>query len=139
MNSVECLNCGFEFELEKIHNDKLGYFTMCPNCESSFDLQSPQEKILEKYFKVYNNTDNTISLEQWTKGGVDMYIGDLNKDNIIEELEEYLDNFDIDEEIDMYRQGEDYKRAFTIRESVEDFESWVEYIENVIKELKEIE
>lgn len=35
---VKCLNCGYEFELEKCYNDELGDFAVCPECESSFDV-----------------------------------------------------------------------------------------------------
>lgn len=61
-------------------------------------------------------------VESWTNGGVDMIIT-LMPFNF-DELCEWCDSFDIDEEIDIHRQGNDYCESFTIRESVEDFENW---------------
>jgi predicted unusual protein kinase regulating ubiquinone biosynthesis (AarF/ABC1/UbiB family) len=75
-----------------------------------------------------------------TIGGVDMIItiSKTSKDNLITQLEDYIESFEenMDEEIDLYREGKDYREAFTIRESVKDFENWVEYIKGIIEELK---
>ena len=57
-------------------------------------------------------------------------------DDIITQLENYINNFDIDEEIDLYRQDERYRSTFTITESVKDFQNWIKFIENIIIELK---
>lgn len=105
-------------------------------------LTDKQKEILERYFGVditeYSN-GNFLSLEQWTNGGVDMIIEiDMQEENIITELEKYVDNFDIDEEIDLYREGKDYRDNFTITESLHDFEEWLKYVKRCIKELKEV-
>ena len=102
-------------------------------------MNEKQKEILDKIFNVYDSTDDKyIELEAWTDGGVDMIIDiDKNKD-IIDELETYIDNFDIDEEIELYREDKRYKDAFTIRESLNDFESWLSYIEQIKNELKEV-
>lgn len=79
-------------------------------------MNDKQREILEDNFNVYEQ-DNYIELETWTNGGVDMFI-DIKKDeDIIKELENYIDMFDIDEEIELYRESKDYRDAFTIRES----------------------
>lgn len=96
------------------------------------------EKILEKYFNIYEY-DNYCDLENWTDGSVNMLIPIDKSKNIIEELENFIENFNIDEEIEIHRENEYYKKDFTIRESLEDFENWVEYIKNIIEELKKIE
>lgn len=100
-------------------------------------ITNKERKILEKYFG-FSELNENYELEQWTNGGVDMiiYIDKNSNETLIEQLEEYIDNFDIDEEIDLYRENEDYKSNFTIRASLEDFENWVEYINDIIKELK---
>lgn len=103
-------------------------------------ITKQEMKILKNNFGIYEDNE-FYELEQWTNGGVDMII-DIWKDkneNITEQLEEYLENFDIDEEIDLYRQDKHYRDNFRITESVKDFESWVKFIENIIKELKECE
>ncbi|MDR0287811.1 MAG: hypothetical protein LBI03_08955 [Clostridiales bacterium] len=35
---VSCLNCEHEFVLTKLYRDGLGWYTTCPECESSFDV-----------------------------------------------------------------------------------------------------
>lgn len=102
-------------------------------------MNEKQREILEDNFNIYEDTnDDYIQLEAWTNGGVDMFI-DIKKDeDVIKELENYIDIFDIDEEIEIYRQAEDYKQAFTIRESLEDFENWIEYIQDIINQLEEV-
>ena len=101
------------------------------------EFNDKQLEILERYFgymELYEK-DN-LFLETYTNGGVDMIIYlDANK-NIIENLEEYINNFDMDEEIEMYRQDKTYKNSFTISESVDDFREWERYIRRIIKLLK---
>ena len=103
-------------------------------------INKKQREILEENFNVeeieYSN-GKYLSLEQWTNGGVDMIIELDMKEDLIKGLEDYLEGFDIDDEIDLYRESKEYREHFRITESVRDFEDWVEFIENVIKELKE--
>lgn len=101
------------------------------------ELTQKELEFLEKHFDIYNN-DDCYELEQWTDGGVDMIISLLKDDNrfnnMLEQFKYYVEGFDIDEEIDIYRQNENYKNNFTIVESVKDFESWVEFINNILEE-----
>lgn len=99
-------------------------------------LSKKQREILENNFANIYEDETELELEQWTNGGVDMIIYFDKNQDIIEELEKYVDNFDIDEEIDLYRENKDYRENFTIRESLEDFENWIEFVQNVINELK---
>lgn len=105
-------------------------------------MNNKQKEILKKHFDMeditYSNGVYT-SLEQWTNGGVDMIIEFEKNRNVIDALQEYIDNFDIDEEIEIYRQDKRYRENFTIRESLADFENWIDFIRNIIKQLKESE
>lgn len=101
-------------------------------------------KITETEMKVLLDTFNVIEdkqgydLESWTDGGVDMIIN-LPKDtekSLITLLKDFIQSFDIDEEIDIYRQDEEYRNHFTIRDSITDFEDWVSSVENVIEILE---
>lgn len=101
-------------------------------------------KITETEMKVLLDTFNVIEdkqgydLESWTDGGVDMIIN-LPKDTekpLITLLKDFIQSFDIDEEIDIYRQDEEYRNHFTIRDSITDFEDWVSSVENVIETLE---
>lgn len=101
-------------------------------------------KITETEMKVLLDTFNVIEdnqgydLESWTDGGVDMIIN-LPKDtekSLSTLLKDFIQSFDIDEEIDIYRQDEEYRNHFTIRDSITDFEDWVSSVENVIEILE---
>lgn len=102
------------------------------------EITSKERKLLVELFNI-SESANDLELESWTDGGVNMFIGiDKNSDNnLLEQLERFVENFDIDEEIDIHRQDTDYRRRFTIRESINDFENWVDYIEECISKLEE--
>ena len=99
-------------------------------------MNRKQREFLEDNFKIYEDEDQ-LELEQWTNGGVDMIIYVYKNKDIIEQLQDYVDNFDIDDEIDMYRQDKSYRDNFRITESVKDFEDWIKYIKTIINVLKE--
>ena len=99
-------------------------------------ITSEERKILENHFSIFENESN-YELETWTNEGVDMVIT-IKKDGgtLLEQLTEYIDNFDIDSEIDMYRENEEYRNNFTIKESIEDFEDYISNIKDLIEELE---
>ena len=101
-------------------------------------ITSKEREMLEELFNVSESADD-LELESYTDGGVDMFITieKDNSNNLLEQLERFVENFDIDEEIDIHREDENYKRNFTIRESINDFENWVDYIEECISKLEE--
>lgn len=103
-------------------------------------ITNEEKKILEQRFGVYEN-ENNYELENWTDRGVNMFINiDKNSnENLLEQLETFVDNFNLDEEIDYHRENVDYKLNFTIKESIEDFESWLDCLLALIEELKELE
>jgi hypothetical protein len=88
-------------------------------------------------FKVHLMEQDNVQcaeIETWTNGGVNM-IHFLNPFTI-EEFEGRVNDFDVDEEIDLHREGNDYKNAFTIRESVEDFEDYHNRLKDVLSKLQ---
>ena len=100
-------------------------------------VTSKEREMLEELFNVSESADD-LELESYTDGGVDMFITieKDNSNNLLEQLRLFVENFDIDEEIDIHRQDTDYRRNFTIRESINDFENWVDYIEECISKLE---
>lgn len=84
-----------------------------------------------------------IEIEQWTDGGVDMIHlidgrdRDMNDpDWWKDELEAISEAFDVDEEIDINRQDEKYRSAFTYRQSVEDFEDYDRWLKGIAEQAK---
>ena len=101
-------------------------------------ITSKERELLVELFNI-NESAYGLELESCTDGGVNMLIGiDKNSDNnLLEQLERFVENFDIDEEIDIHREDAYYRRKFTIKESIRDFENWVDYIEECISKLEE--
>ena len=84
-----------------------------------------------------------IIMEQWTDGGVYMMHlidgrdRDMNEPDWWKyELESIYEAFDVDEEIDLNRQNEKYRSAFTYRQSVEDFENYDKWLEGIAEQAK---
>lgn len=66
-----------------------------------------------------------IEMETWTDGGVNMIV-------CLENDKGLLENFDVEEEIDLHREGESYKRAFTLRQSLNDFEDYLKWLNKIV-------
>ena len=73
-------------------------------------------------------------VEKWTNGGVDMVICLMPFKK--EEFIEYVNDFDIDSEIDLYRQDKQYKNDFTIAESLKDFTDFLNDLKEVSSKLQ---
>lgn len=99
-----------------------------------------QMEELDKHFRIYDN-DSEIELESWTDGGVDMIFCIYKDENIdyLEQFKNYIDDFDIDEQIDLYRQDEQYRKEFSISKSLKDFEGYLKKLRKIYKALKELD
>lgn len=95
-------------------------------------LTKQELKLLEEKFKIYENNKD-YELEAWTDSGVDMFIVLDRKDgnSFLNQFRGYVKDFDIDNEIDLHRQSEDYRNNFTIKESLEDFEDFVKTLKEI--------
>lgn len=80
--------------------------------------------------------DNQIcaEIEKWTEGGVDMIITLMPF--TIEEFIDYVNDFDVDDEIDTHRQDERYKKDFTISQSLKDFKKFQNDLKKVVKKMQ---
>ena len=103
-------------------------------------INEKEKGILERYFDIHEDNDS-YELENWTDGGVNMiiYISKCNGKSVLEQLQEFVRDFDLDEEVDLYRQDKSYKENFTIKESVADFENWLNLLGTIIDSLLEID
>jgi hypothetical protein len=96
-------------------------------------------KELEKFFEendfqvhlIEQDDQQCAEVEMWTDGGVDMIIT-LMPFNV-KEFKEYVKDFDIDEQIDIHRQADDYKKAFKISESLKDFTKYHNHLKKIVK------
>lgn len=75
-------------------------------------------------------------VEKWTDGGVDMIFTLMPF--TAEKFIERVNDFNIDEEIDLHRQGKDYRNAFTISESLKDFKNFQKGLKKVVQRLKNL-
>ena len=72
-------------------------------------------------------------IEKWTDGGVDMIIW-LNPFTI-DEFKNYVNDFDVDEEIESHREDKQYKNAFTISQSLKDFTDFKNHLIEIASKL----
>ena len=102
------------------------------------EISKKQMDILNRYFKVTENI-RSYELESWTNCGVDMfiYIDKLSNDSLEDQLDQFVDSFDIDEVIDIHREDSNYRETFKIETSLEDFKYWINNVEEIIKELRQ--
>ena len=94
----------------------------------------------ENGFNVYQfeqDGQQCAEVEKWTDGGVDMIITLIPF--IKDEFISYVDDFDIDEKIDFYRNDKSYKNTFTIRQSLKDFTEFNNMLKRVVEKLKKEE
>lgn len=106
--------------------------------EKKMELNKRERKILEQHFGIYE-TESNYELEGFTSEGVNMFIY-IDKDTdteLVEQLNDYVNNFNVDEEIDLHRENEEYRNHFTIQDSLDDFHSWLDIVQEVIVELEE--
>ena len=61
------------------------------------------------------------------------YPDGLTAQNILEELKKISAHFDLDEELDLHRQGGSYRKAFSIRDGLEDFETYAERLTEFLR------
>lgn len=96
------------------------------------------QDFFELFFSVHVKKEDTdMELETWTDGGVNMIIY-IKKDNCIDAFIEYVNWFDIDNEIELHRESDTYRHAFTIRQSLTDFETFHEWLEDIVNIIEEV-
>lgn len=73
-----------------------------------------------------------LEMETWTDGDVNMIVWLENEDNLLEDFKEYVEDFDIDYEIELHREDKRYRDAFSLRESLNDFEDYVKWLKKIV-------
>jgi len=81
------------------------------------------EKIKDNWH--YETLDNVMYLSTHTNGGVEINIVVEENEDMLTVFNQYFEDFDIDSEVELHRQDKNYCDNFTIRESVKDFEDFV--------------
>lgn len=105
-----------------------------------YEKLSDEQKVLFDYiedngfqihlYTCHGDEEICAEVEDWTGCGVDM-IADLQP-FCYDKLYDYYNYFDVDEEIEIHRQDKRYRDAFSIRQSLEDFEAWEERIKSLV-------
>lgn len=97
------------------------------------------EKIQEFFELFFANVDichfsngDGLEMETWTDGGVNMIVCLEDEKGLIENFKDYVEYFDVEEEIDLHRQRESYKKAFTLRQSLDDFEDYLKWLNKIV-------
>lgn len=82
------------------------------------------------------DNEQCAEVEKWTDGGVDMIFSLMPFSE--KEFIKRVESFDIDEEIDLYRQDAGYRAAFKFSESVKDFTNFQKDLGKTVKKLKKL-
>ncbi len=116
-------------------------------------------KTLDQIFDIIENNEISIikyteenklcgyELNTYTMGGVNQIIfldfrdnGNPEKYNdFIEKFSKRVKSIDIDDEIELNRQDQNYKDNFSLRESLNDFEEWKDTLGEIVKKIQLIE
>jgi hypothetical protein len=107
------------------------------NSKGDISIDQLQSFFEENDFNVHlfeQDMKQYAEVEKWTDGGVDMIftLCPFNKESFIERV----NDFDIDEEIDLHRQAQDYKNAFTITQSVKDFTNFHNHLKEIVSKIE---
>lgn len=110
--------------------------------EAIFDI------IVNKGISIYNYEENDklcgYELNTYTEGGLNQIIfidfrdtnkDPLNADDFKELFLERIKSIDVDEEIEMNRQDERYRAAFTLTEALKDVKAWKKDLKKLAKSL----
>lgn len=131
---------------EKIQIDSLDTIKYIPSRKEKIILDNIIKTLESFNYNVSllyeNGMVNCLEIETWSNSGVDMihtfyfpnnFQDIYDKNNINKQLQEILDNFSIDDEIDLHRQDKRYKDNFTIQESLNDFTEYQSKLEDLAK------
>lgn len=144
----ECINnskISFDKKIDKnIVIDSLEEGTYIPTLKQKIVLENIIKTLESFGYRVSlygsNGMNNGIEIETWTTGGVNMhhliqfdenFIDIYNIEKINKQIEEIVDNFSVDDEIDIHRQADDYRQFFSIKSSLEDFEEYEKNLEEM--------
>lgn len=102
-----------------------------------FKMNYLQEFFENEGFEVYlfeQDDHSCAELEKWTDGGVDMIITlmPFTKNEFID----YVNDFDVDDLINTYRQDENYKINFTMAQSRKDFKKFHNDLKKTVKKME---
>lgn len=75
-------------------------------------------QFFEELSWIVHECNDCVEFKTWTKAGVNIIIS--LQAMTFDELSEYLDAVSCDEEIELLRQDERYRKQFTLKQSVED-------------------
>lgn len=94
------------------------------------------EKI-KSHFHVHEDKQ-VVELETWTEGSVNMFVH-LRKETAVSYLDQFknhIEEFSVDEEVDLHREDSHYRNHFTVTESVEDFQTYKEKLISILTEVE---
>ena len=84
----------------------------------------------------FDDETSMVEAETWTGGGVNMImeLEPFTKESFIS----LVNDFDIDEEIYLHRQGPLYKSHFSIEDSLNDFKEYKNRLDSIVSEMQNL-
>ena len=89
---LKCLNCGHEFE-GCISLDALGWHSLCPECEGSFDVDVPQGRIVMAFTDPDDDAEDAYAsfTDAFTGRSVNVYFAFDNPKDFIRKWNRIID------------------------------------------------
>ena len=99
-----------------------------------------EDYLNENKCNLHTYDNGTVDVESYTPAGGDMVISldELSK----EKLQEYIDNFDINEEVLMWWQNEESRERQpfqNVRDMYNDYEKWLDNLQRIVDGIDDIE
>lgn len=130
----------YKYSLNGLENENTKGYELCVNTSNEYDKKMLEDVLHKNSFTLDEHIQKSFGYFIWTnKYGIYMPIKTDKDVPLIAILQKYLENFDIDENIDFLREHGSYKSLYNIEEMIYRLKNYVLQVQNLINDLKELE
>lgn len=105
--------------------------------QHNFVLHEYEEKGVVCGYEMETWTDNGVNMIHFIDCRMDSYPDGLIAQNVLEELKKIAAYFDVDLQIDSYRESDYFRTAFSIRQALDDFEAYEARLTGFVRAVQE--
>lgn len=130
----------YKYSLNGLENENTKGYELCINTSNEYDKKMLKDILTKNGFTLEKHQQKAFGHFIWTnRQHIYMQIKTDKDVPLITILQEYLKDFDMDENIDFLRQQGNYKSLYTIEELIPRLKAYVLQVQNLINDLKELE
>ena len=105
--------------------------------QHNFVLHEYEEKGIVCGYEMETWTDNGVNMIHFIDCRVSSHPDGLTAQNVLEELKQISAYFDVDLQIDVHREGDSFRKAFSIRQALDDFEAYEARLAEFVRAVQE--